>query len=299
MSKPEFTFRLSPSKHQQLREQLTDKSEGLSPSAQVETATSTPLALAIFLEREPSKLNSAAGDSVWRGAFNKLISAVTYWGQGDPHMLHVELILVTANGELFNFATYVGDHARWRPANDPYYLEGEWRALPIDATQAVGTLASECSRAVGTPYSLLRYVFSTPLCGWGSRQLSDRVGSPAHCASLTARLVRTALGSHGKQFLPLDSARYSPSSLYNAICDNASSIRFETRRTEREESATDLISGSDDSLATLNGAERATALLEIARSVRNAMVRDKRTLDPACTRDLAWAAIRCGALKSK
>jgi len=303
MPDPEaLTFRLSPLDKTKLLEQLlqTEQYEGGDSTDHVNAVVANPpLVLAIFLEREAPQTSANPHQSILRGTLNKLISAITYWGQVDPHLLHVELVLVSPHGDFFNFATYLGDHARWREGNDPYYLEGEWRALPIDASQAVAALASECDRSVGTPYSVMRYIFASPVLGWLSAQLRDRAGDPAHCASLTARLLHHAFGAHGKKLMPQHSASYSPSGLYNAICDHATSIRLGEQSVYSESIPCDLVSSSDDVLSKFRPSERAATILTMAHCVRNRLVADGRAINPAWTRDLAWAALRCGAVSNR
>jgi len=113
-----------------------------------------------------------------------------------------------------------------------------WRAVPIFAFQATKRLRDEASRnyavykpthdnepytidrdapntGTETTYSILTYVLTIPplrsLVSLYNFFSPDRRGAPAHCASLTARVLRKALE---KIALPHPSAWFSPTTLF-------------------------------------------------------------------------------------
>ena len=269
------------------------------------------MACALFLERE-TPLGGQSGtrrtlrarvDSVAIGALNGMVRRFS----GSPGMLHVELLLVSPTGEFHHFATYLGDEARWRDEEGGYYTMHQWRAIPIDGNAAhLASLASACDAAVGTPYSVARYPCSTRAFGWLSRFVSDRAGSPAHCAGLTSRLVRTALGEHGTRLLPRRSPRYSPSDLYNDLVHNAALMtNLETHCVEGADPESGpvvdqmidaLVHGPDRDIAELSMLQRAVAIKAMSARLAARLVRDGENHDAVETRNLAWAAVRASGV---
>ena len=145
--------------------------------------------------------------------------------QQSPVMTHVELIVPCAPGadRPVNFATYVGSKSGWQTDqdnNELYYLRicaNKWRAVPIFGKGIAKSVRDVCDRSCGIHYSLLRYVTASWAFRGVSRLVPDRTKSPAHCATLTARILRSAVG---KSFLRHTSAWYSPSSLYSELCES-------------------------------------------------------------------------------
>lgn len=186
--------------------------------------------------REEQSINDGSGDVVFvmflephdppagerpPSTFDRIVSYVVNNLQPSPVMVHVELVVPCALGKAapVHFSTYVGDHSGWRSdrgLNAAYYMgttAGKWRALPVFGSHAARLVREACNESCGVQYSLFRYVSAA----WGFRQLAravpDGPRQPAHCATLTARMLRTGI----VHILKHPSAWYGPSSLYNEL----------------------------------------------------------------------------------
>jgi hypothetical protein len=135
-------------------------------------------------------------------------------------LTHVELFLPTdRKGGEVHFSTYFGRHAAWGSEfgdGKPFYFgynEANWRAIPVMGTKAVQNTRTEASfeAEAETPYSLPGYVFSVPPLRVIARVRNNRVGDPAHCAALSARVLSRALPGLN---LPNSDAWYGPSTLF-------------------------------------------------------------------------------------
>lgn len=151
--------------------------------------------------------------------------------QPHPPMMHVEVLLPPSPSEqhLLHFATYVGSKSGWQlghAENVQYYLRGEnagrWRAVPVFGTDAVTHIRQECELERGVPYSLARYLSSIYPFRALSSTLSVERRAPAHCATLTARILRHALGEEAP--VPQNCNWYGPSSLHTATAARAAAI---------------------------------------------------------------------------
>jgi len=137
--------------------------------------------------------------------------------QPKPTLIHTELVILTPTPQphqTMNFATYLGSSGNWQRdsiSNELYYLgetANKWRAVPVfGPTQQVRDACDEC---VGCRYSLLRYITSTRYLRKLSWFLPDACKSPAHCATLTSRVVKRGISDS----LQHCSAWYAPTSLY-------------------------------------------------------------------------------------
>ena len=133
-----------------------------------------------------------------QSVFDKIVSFAVNQCQPSPVMVHTELVVPPppGSGAPVSFATYIGEHAAWRTdraANSRYYLTntaGHWRALPVFGKHAARLVREACNESDGVEYSLMRYATAA----WGLRQVASMVPenarSPAHCATLTARVLR-------------------------------------------------------------------------------------------------------------
>lgn len=268
------------------------------------------LACVMFLESEvessvgSSAESEVAVDDTPPSASSRLfaaaLGALVRNCQPPPRMLHAELLLVSATGECYHFATYVGDEARWRDRGAEYYRAHRWRALPIDGGDGVRRLASQCHAEVGAAYSLARYALSTSLLGWAAGAARQRTRDPAHCGGLSARIVQHALGARGAALLPRASTRYSPSDLYNDLCAHSYAADFDgsVAMLQDEEllAAADLLlTGTDAQVRQLGARRRAVALKTLALRT-HAVLADVRTSSEAQrthhARALGWAATR-------
>ena len=174
------------------------------------------IGFALFLE-------SHSGESV-------LGQAVRHF-QPSPAFSHVELIMPpdrltdSAKGtEMFSmFATYIykkaGFSGSFRNPGD-FYIHGpnggHWRAIPIVFDDAVERLRAECHNHVDTLYpSLAPFVFNYALSVPPGRSFASWIKEdrkePAHCGSLTARIIERAIP---ETQLPYAPAYYGPSTLY-------------------------------------------------------------------------------------
>ena len=257
------------------------------------------MACVLFLEDDrpeataARQLSGATESRVWDALVGSLDWLIRRF-QPPPHMLHAELLLLSPTGEAHHFSTYVGDTANWRTDDEAYYSTHKWRAMPIDGGQNVGSLADACDKSIGAPYSILRYPLSTRTFGWLAGLVSDRIGSPAHCAALTARLLRIGVGADRSSLLPRPSPRYSPSDLYNAIGANAWAIDFVPTVATREEmdDLEVLTSGTDTEVRRLDAVRRARAAKALANNVRAAMIVNGAETDPVLLRQFAWVLVR-------
>ena len=141
-------------------------------------------------------------------------------------MAHCELLMppVPADESLrTNFATYFGRQSAWQTDKMDgynYYLvenAGRWRAVPIFNANAGAKLRNEADMELGVEYSLSRYLSAVPPGRWLAKFVSDTRRSPAHCATLTARVLRNSA-----VYTPVHtSAWYGPSTLYHEIAHAA------------------------------------------------------------------------------
>lgn len=134
--------------------------------------------------------------------------------QPSPVFVHVELFVPPRNSDdQTQFATYVGRKAGWGSSGDDasFYVGGRnsWRAFPVKAENAAHLARLACEQEEGAPYSLLRYVTSTHPFRTLAPFLAASPKSPAHCATLSARVLKAAGVA-----LPRTAAWYSPSTLW-------------------------------------------------------------------------------------
>ena len=155
----------------------------------------------------------------------RALDSIVQHMQPSPAITHVELLIPAhSDTDSQHFSTYLGTKgADWSTGYGngmDFYLNpkgngNSWRAVPIFSIDAVDRVRTECHDHVHTPYPsmtrLLNYPFSVPplraFAGW----LDDQPGAPAHCAALTARILRRAIPEVG---LPNPSAWYGPSTLF-------------------------------------------------------------------------------------
>lgn len=151
--------------------------------------------------------------------------------QGHPKLMHVELLLPPSPTEqhLLHFATYIGSKSGWQLGhanNVDYYLRGEnagrWRAVPCFGVDAVARIRQECEMERGVAYSLARYASSVyPFRALSSLLPAER-RTAAHCATLTARILKNALGDASP--VNENANWYAPSTLYHAVASHAAAV---------------------------------------------------------------------------
>ena len=144
--------------------------------------------------------------------------------QPSPAMTHVELLMPPVpldEADRTQFATYQGRSAGWQSDRvDGYYFylhsnANLWRAVPVFAPNAATAVRAECDLEQGVPYSLLTYLAGVRPFRWVARFLPDARRTAAHCATLTARILKNALGPQHAPAQP--SASYGPATLYHEL----------------------------------------------------------------------------------
>lgn len=171
-------------------------------------------------------LEPGAGDSAQWSTLECAIDKAVRIFQPSPALAHCELLLPPApveEGLRTQFATYLGRSSGWqtdRADGYNYYLlqnSGRWRAVPVFQLNASEKLRRECDMEIGVGYSLARYLSAVPPGRWVANWMPDQRRSPAHCATLTARVLRNAQIYAPKH----TSAWYGPSTLYHELTHQA------------------------------------------------------------------------------
>lgn len=149
--------------------------------------------------------------------------------QPSPALAHVEILvppIPTHEALRTSFATYLGRTAAWQTDlqdSISFYLHengGRWRAVPIIAHGAASRVRAEADCEVGVAYSLARYLTSMPPLRALARFVPNKRRSPAHCATLTARVLSNAF--RGSDAAPLHpAAYYGPSTLHSELAATA------------------------------------------------------------------------------
>lgn len=201
--------------------------------------------------------------------FETVLNTVIQAAQPAPSIMHVELILPpTPDCADGGFGTYLGTTANWsRSFGDPrsFYLgrtASSWRAVPVVAPNAAGEVRDECAKHLLTPYSLGRYACAVPPMRAMAGALSDRVGAPAHCATLAARVLRRALPTLA---LPHASAWFGPATLFLELSSasrraaararlhaGAQRVRGDGEEAQEDAAMTALLHGDDDAVRALD-----------------------------------------------
>ena len=207
--------------------------------------------------------------------YEKVLDALVQSAQPAPAMTHTELVLPPESGDddEMHFAIYLGKQAHWGSVfggGKKFYLDPQgnaksWRAVPIVGQDAVRRLRAECSKHSGTSYGPMHRLFNYPFSMPPGRSLAwlldDSTGSPAHCASLTARCLRRALPELG---LSRPSAWYGPSTLYLELAresrmrsykqylTEAATVKATVEVERAAKSADTLLRGSDDAVVALS-----------------------------------------------
>ena len=145
--------------------------------------------------------------------------------QPTPALAHCEVLIppVPSHESVRSqFATYLGKQSAWQTDKTDgynYYLMtnmGRWRAVPVFAQDLAQRLRRECDQEIGVAYSLSRYITSAKPMRFLAWALPDTRRSPAHCATLSARVLRRTV----PEALSHPAAWYGPSSLYLELCDS-------------------------------------------------------------------------------
>ena len=251
------------------------------------------IAWALFLE--PGTEASSAAEA----CLNAAIEAF----QPAPSMMHVELLFCDDRRRLRGFATYLGATANFSDAfgnQREFYLgnrAGKWRAVPFVIRDGAA-LAAECHHHVDTPYSLSRYLFSVPPVRAISFMLPDTPLAPAHCATVTARLIRRV---DGPKKLVHASAWYAPSTLFLEVTNEKNRLAARTELLNHAPAAENqaivdvICRGSDASVGELSKSERMGALRLLSEhAIADDIDETKRAISQ---RLLATALLRCLLIK--
>ena len=243
-----------------------------------ESADADPLGSTVFLLALEGR---DAPDPSWT-FFQTLLDNIVQIAQPAPSITHIEMI-VPSSADLQqsqHFSTYIFEKAQWWDAHAggrSFYLgsnAGHWRAIPISCKSAARRVRIEANKHVGTAYSLARYVCAVPPVRAIASLIPDGVQSAAHCATLTARVLRRAL----KEATPVHaSAWYGPATLFLEM--SSGSVRERTAShlsdtsamqsvAEEEEAATamhTLLNENDDAVRELTDAACRSAIRTLAR----------------------------------
>ena len=231
---------------------------------------------ALFLD---CRADATPGASTAENALATLIRLM----QPMPSMAHVELLIADSKGDP-HFATYIGRTAGWgasfgeNPAE--FYMNlnaGLWRAVPIVSKNAAAKVRSEIGWHVDTPYSLARYVCSVPPLRSFAGLLSDDVGDPAHCAALTARCLKRAMGSSSNP-IKKSPVWYGPSTLWLQLTHHNDNHHNHHNQTSHVHGAPEstlvytetLLHGRNEAIRELSKAEKNEAILHMANRALHA-----------------------------
>jgi len=222
------------------------------------------------------KADATSKDATWGEA---MIDYTVQFGQPYPAVTHVELWMGDQPGDKLednHFSTYLGAKkgALWTSGltdSKKFYSSTAWSAIPIFASDAERRTRSECNLHCGTPYPPAATLWQYPMSIWPLRGFSgfldDRINAPAHCAALSARILRSALPEIA---LPQPSHWYGPSSLYlelstpermeRALAAQRPVVRSQAEEEEDDRLADILTLHSDDEVVEMSTSDARQAL---------------------------------------
>ena len=200
---------------------------------------------------------------------HRIVDSLVKTFQPPPVLTHVELLLPPSSPrDETHFSTYLGRNAAYGSTfadSRNFYLGpsniNSWRATPVMGPRALKSARATCDGECNTPYSLCRYVFSCPPGRALAGLLPDSAGWPAHCAALSARIIRDSMpGFH----LPHHALWYSPSTLYLELTKPSRMAEYHDLVNETTPSVTAItqdeeVNGTVEVL--LHGSDRAVELL--------------------------------------
>jgi hypothetical protein len=193
------------------------RKEGVLPEAVATPKPPPPLPTVALMVM---KADATSKDATFTEA---LVDRTVQIGQPYPAVTHVELWIGDQPGDKHednHFSTYLGTKrgALWTSGltdSKKFYSSAAWSAVPLVATDVERRVRAECNLHSGTPYPPAALLWQYPMSIWPLRAFSglmdDRINAPAHCAALSARILRSALPEVD---LPQPSHWYGPSSLY-------------------------------------------------------------------------------------
>jgi len=236
------------------------------------------------------KADATSKDATWG---ETLVDTTVQFGQPYPAVTHVELWIgdrPAESGEDNHFSTYLGAKkgALWTSGltdSKKFYSSAAWSAIPIVAADAERRVRSECNLHCGTPYPPAATLWQYPMSIWPLRGLSgfldDRINAPAHCAALTARILRSAVPEVA---LLHPSHWYGPSALYlelsapermeRTLAAQRPVVRSQAEEEEDDRLADILTLHSDDEVVEMSTADARQALHALSIKVLVAGSRD-------------------------
>ena len=241
----------------------------------------------------------------------RLLDCAIQTFQPHPTMMHVEILLPPSQSEehLLHFATYIGAKSGWQLGHNEnvgYYLRGEnagrWRAVPVFASDAVVRIRQECELERGVPYSLARYVSSIYPFRALASALSEERRAPAHCATLTARVLKNALG-YGAP-VPQSVNWYGPASLYSAVSAHAAAVSaawpIQTPEAETAKHVEQLLRSPEtpETVAAVGDAGCADAVRSLTMRVCSELQGGDSVSNAVAQRQLAMALLRWTVLRA-
>ena len=260
----------------------------------------------LFLKADKTSENATFGEA--------FVDRTVQFGQPYPAITHCEMWLGEREGmptDDNHFSTYLGakegamwtsgmaDSARFYGCSKPTeedltrrMARSSWSAIPVFAVDGAQRLRRECNLHAGTPYPPAFLLWQYPMSVWPLRALSglvdDRINAPAHCAALSARILRTTLPE--THTLTHPSHWYGPSSLYlelttpmrmeATLAREQPTVRAQVQEEELDRFADTLVQHSDDEVVAMQTEEAHKALRQLAIHVLRAGSRvDEQEVD--------------------
>ena len=253
-----------------------------------------PNAGILFLKADKASENATVEEII--------VDHTVQFGQPYPAITHCELwIGEREGGDDNHFSTYLGfkkgatwtsgfaDSARFYGCSKPTeedltrrMARSSWSAIPIFALDGAQRLRRNCTLHKGTPYPPAFLLWQYPMSVWPLRAFSglvdDRFKAPAHCAALSARILRTTLKE--THALAHPSHWYGPSSLYlelatpmrmeRTLAREQPTVRAHAEEEELDRFADTLVQHSDDEVAGMQPEHTHMALRQLAIHVLRA-----------------------------
>ena len=265
--------------------------DALAPDALAPAAPAAPASLPQSVVLMFMKADETSKDATWG---ETLVDNIVQLGQPYPAVTHVELWMGDQPGNKLednHFSTYLGAKrgALWTSGltdSKKFYSSTAWSAVPIFTVDVERRVRAECNLHCGTPYPPAALLWQYPMSIWPLRAFSgfldDRINSPAHCAALSARILRNAIPEIS---LPQPSHWYGPSSLYlelsspermeRALAMQRPVVRSQVEEERDEELADILALHSDDEVVAMSAAEARHAVQVLSVQVLRAGARPR------------------------
>jgi hypothetical protein len=201
------------------------------------------------------------------------------WGalarKQTPHrgivILHTEIVIPlmgSENCDETNFGIFALEESGYRGGlrnADEFFNETmhRWLAVPVYGDKATTRCHEACNKSVGIEYSYMRYVtaYFRPL----ARFVPDNVRSAAHCATLTARVVKASV----EGVLLRRPSSYSPTTLYADLLKRLGCMdpKVETMSQPEVEAVNCLLHKADNFVQELGDEQSILAINALSRKV--------------------------------